>query len=235
MASEEHPLYGGAGGRQDSAPGAVRLALAAAGAVVLALLFAALASAVLPVGTVPSWDKLVFLRIGAHATLAGERWFTVVSLLGSPLPWVVAGASVLILAWRRRALLALEWTAGFGGGKLLETALKVEIHRPRPPGAGRFLHGASFGFPSGHVMGALLCYALLAHTLTRLTPSAHRHRVLIWLGVAGIVAAVAVSRLYLGVHYLSDVVAGVLAAGAWLLLCFTAFDAARIRWPFPRS
>jgi undecaprenyl-diphosphatase len=70
-------------------------------------------------------------------------------------------------------------------------------------------------------MGSILCYGMLAWTLTVLWEPARRHRHLLWLGAVLVVALVGVSRVGLGVHFPSDVVGGVLAGGAWLVLWIT--------------
>jgi membrane-associated phospholipid phosphatase len=78
-----------------------------------------------------------------------------------------------------------------------------------------------YGFPSGHTMIATLLYGLLAVLLVRTLRSAPWRRVVV--GVAGaVILLVGISRMYLGAHYLSDILAAMAAGVAWLALCLTA-------------
>jgi undecaprenyl-diphosphatase len=104
--------------------------------------------------------------------------------------------------------------------------LKNMIRRPRPVGAERFLHGISFSYPSGHSMGSLIGFAMLAYVLFELWPLAHRHRVVVVIATVVLVLLVGWSRLYLGVHYLSDVIAGFAAGAVWVTACITGLELA---------
>jgi undecaprenyl-diphosphatase len=100
------------------------------------------------------------------------------------------------------------------GGVGLMIALKALFHRPRP--AEIFSH-LGYSFPSGHSFFALTIYGMLAYRLSRYAPP--RHRPLIWAVAAALVLLVGFSRVFLGVHYPSDVTAGFLVALPWLWGC----------------
>jgi membrane-associated phospholipid phosphatase len=168
--------------------------------------------------------------IRAHATPLGDRIGVAISLLGGATAMATICLAVAgVLAYERWWIALAGWIAAFVGGSVLDWELKVIIRRPRPVGAERFLHDASFSFPSGHSMGSLIGYGMLAYVLIAYWPPGARHRTVIASG-AGIVAfLVGLSRLYLGVHYLTDVVAGFAAGTLWLAACITGVETARRR------
>jgi undecaprenyl-diphosphatase len=163
----------------------------------------------------------------ARATSGGQNVAVAFSLAGSPVSMAaLALAGAAILALRKRWVLFTGWLAAFAGGGVLDWALKVTIRRPRPPGAEAFLHGASFSFPSGHSMGSLIGFGMLAYLLVAFV--AQRWWAKIAIGVAGglLVLAIGLSRLYLGVHYFSDVIGGFAAGTVWLSACISGCEVA---------
>ena len=100
------------------------------------------------------------------------------------------------------------------GAAVLETVLKYSFHRPRPV---PFFGTAppSYSFPSGHALASLCFYGQLAIVLTDKICS-RSARVLVWLVTGVFIAAIGLSRVYLGVHYSSDVIAGYAVATAWI-------------------
>lgn len=146
----------------------------------------------------------------------------VITSLGSDVvASVVAVVFGIYLLWRRRPYwLAAAWLTIFGG-MLLNRFLKSVFQRARPRFDDPILTLTSYSFPSGHTMKAAVLYGVLAAFLVAETKS-WRRRVLVILTAILLIALVGFSRIYLGVHYLSDVL-GALAEGlAWLALCLTA-------------
>jgi undecaprenyl-diphosphatase len=135
----------------------------------------------------------------------------------------------LLLASRRQWTLLAGWLAAFVGGGLLDEILKVVIRRPRPPYATAFLHHYSWSFPSGHAMVSLIAYGMLAYLLVVLWTNRRSTRISIVLGAALLIVAIGLSRLYLGVHYFSDVVGGYAAGVLWLSACISGLEVGR-RW-----
>jgi membrane-associated phospholipid phosphatase len=174
-------------------------------------------------------DRVVEDHFHATASAAGLRAFSVITELG--LTVVIALAIVVtIVLWRRRERLLLwTWLAAIGGGKVIEWVLKHSIRRARPQYAAAYLRGHSYSFPSGHSMGSTICYVMLAFIVIALAKPARLARVAIWIVSVAIVLLVGFSRLYLGVHYPSDVVGGFAAGAAWLAVCLTTLDVARRR------
>ncbi|HKO15282.1 MAG TPA: bifunctional DedA family/phosphatase PAP2 family protein [Gemmatimonadaceae bacterium] len=163
----------------------------------------------------------------AHATPAGDHAGLVVSAIGSPVAMSVLALTVLIVLARRRWWIVLSgWVAAFVGGGALDWALKRVIQRPRPPGAAEFLYATSFSFPSGHTLGSLIGFGMLAYLLIAFWPPARRHGIAVLAGTLVLVLLIGLSRLYLGVHYLSDVIGGYAAGGVWLSACITGIEIA---------
>jgi len=112
------------------------------------------------------------------------------------------------------------------GGMLLNVLTKHAFGRARPSFADPLLVLTTYSFPSGHVAAATLLYGLLAAIIvTRI--DAWRSRILVGLLALLFVTLVALSRVYLGAHYLSDVLAGFAESAAWLALCLTAMHVLR--------
>jgi phosphatidylinositol-3-phosphatase len=123
--------------------------------------------------------------------------------------------------WRRGTWRPLALLAGaVAGAWVVQVAVKQLVERPRPPAALAVSHATGFAFPSGHATDAAAVYGMLAVLLARSGRGAAR--VAAWAGAAALIALVGLSRLYLGVHWLSDVVAGAGLGIAWLLAIFTA-------------
>jgi membrane-associated phospholipid phosphatase len=162
---------------------------------------------------------------------AGHRagWLTpimrTITTLGSP-TGVAITATVVVgaLCWRsRRVGPGLLAVVVLGGAELLQTITKVLAARPRPP-MSLWVAGMSptgLSFPSGHALVAAAGYGLMAVLLTR-----HLRRLVtrtaVWVAAVAAATLVGVSRLYLGVHWFSDVMAGWLIGALWLSLVLAA-------------
>jgi undecaprenyl-diphosphatase len=176
------------------------------------------------------FDVTLLNWVHARATPAGYAIFNAISLLGSPVTMSVLALGVaLLLAVRRQWILFGGWLAAFAGGGLLDEGLKLVIRRPRPPYAAAFLHHYSWSFPSGHAMGSLIGYGMLAYVLVVLWIHRRTPRISVVVAAALLIGAIGLSRLYLGVHYFSDVVGGYAAGLLWLSACISGLEVAR-RW-----
>jgi membrane protein DedA with SNARE-associated domain/membrane-associated phospholipid phosphatase len=166
----------------------------------------------------------------AHATPLGDRIFSVVSALGSPAAMAIVGAGgALFLLVRRKLVVLVAWLAAFGGAGLLTIVLKNLIRRPRPVSAAEFLYGTSFSFPSGHALGSLVGYGMLAYVIGATWVESRRGRLRLVIATAVLVVAIGLSRLYLGVHYFSDIVAGYAVGVLWLSVCISGLQVAQRR------
>ena len=182
-------------------------------AVLALFLFAWLGNEVLE-GDTQHFDQAVRNWVHQYASAGMTRAMTAISLLGYNiliLEMLIALAVFAWLRWRRAAV----WLAvAMAGALALDTALKFAYHRTRPSAFfGVAPH--SYSFPSGHALCSFCFYGVLAGLLSRRT-KALSWRIVIWTVAAILVIAIGLSRIYLGVHYPSDVIAGYLAATVWV-------------------
>ena len=176
-------------------------------------------------------DPLVLIDQGlsewfrSHATPRFTEAMHVVSALAAPATVSTLSITMIILLlWQRLCYWLLALTLAVAGGLCLNVLLKVLFDRERPGWADAALTDA--GFPSGHTMIAAILYGFVAIYLILLINS-WGVRCIIALVTINLVFLVALSRLYLGAHYLSDVVSAMAAGLAWLALCLTAVEALR--------
>jgi undecaprenyl-diphosphatase len=168
-----------------------------------------------------------FARALRETTTPGlERFFLTVSWFGTRevLTAATAGVAIVLLAERRPALAAL-WISAQAGGGLLTVLLKSIFERTRPDVPAAFGTASGWSFPSGHVMGTFIFCGVGAYLLLhRLRSPTAVYAVLsasvIWCAVMGF------SRLYLGVHFATDVVAGLVAGSAWVAVCVSGLHIA---------
>jgi len=182
-------------------------------AVLSLFLFAWIAQEMLE-GETRVFDAAVRNWAHSFASPAMTRAMIGVSLLGYDILIVELVITVLVflrIRWIRGAV----WLGmSVAGALLLDLALKYAFHRPRPqPFFGDAPH--SFSFPSGHALCSFVFYAVLAGLLAARIRSI-AIRVALWIAAALLIAAIGFSRIYLGVHYPSDVIAGYLAAALWV-------------------
>src|SRR5215212_193722 len=173
------------------------------------------------------FDRVVADYLHSHATPALTKFFLVVTAFGSLEAIVLLGVVVAaILAWRRRWVLFGTWLAAVAGSALLDWLLKGLFQRPRPHFAHPLLVETSYSFPSGHAMESFVVYGMLAY-LAVLALKTWEARVAAVCGAALLVVLIGFSRMYLGVHYFSDVIAGYAAGGVWLSALITGAETIR--------
>jgi undecaprenyl-diphosphatase len=130
---------------------------------------------------------------------------------------------IAALMWlgRHREALLVAWVVAVGTG--LGAIAKRVTARPRPPVANALIElPTSYSFPSGHALAALLLWTMIAFSVWRVTRRSGWRWSIVIVGVA-LMVLTGISRVYLGVHWPSDVVASWLLGGAWLALCFGGF------------
>jgi undecaprenyl-diphosphatase len=154
----------------------------------------------------------------ARATPGWTEFFEFVTALGNvPVLINVTLVAALILAWRRELAELRLLLLVVLGAELLTVGLKLGFQRERPFFAEPLATESSYSFPSGHASVSLALYGTLALILARHLPWVGRLAVLAF--AAGLSALIGFSRLYLGVHFLSDVIAGFSLALAWIAAC----------------
>ncbi len=145
-------------------------------------------------------------------------------------PWVTGvGIVCALVLWHKHCWYRLlDLLLVIPGGMALNWLLKISFHRQRPSFTDSLLIFNGYSFPSGHTMAATLLYGLLA-VFAVMALQAWRWRVAAVLGAFVMVLLVGFSRVYLGAHYLSDVLGAAAAGSAWLALVLTAVDSLRRR------
>jgi membrane-associated phospholipid phosphatase len=150
--------------------------------------------------------------------------FHVITFLGNFVTLLAVTVVAVAILWRRRERAdALFVALAFAGAQVLSNGMKLGFRRERPFFPDPLATESTFSFPSGHALVSLAVYGAIALVLARHLSSPW-HRALLFAGTAVLVLAIGFSRLYLGVHFLSDVLAGFAAGVAWLSLLYVALE-----------
>ena len=204
----------------------LRLALGACALLAAAWLFGAIAEDVVNHDApLDALDTQTSRWLHGHSQSALTSLMFACSAIGSPAVVLTIATAAALLAYRRRqAMAALLLVLAVPGGMLLNVLVKLLVHRQRPVFDDPILSLSSSSFPSGHAAGSTLLLGALAaiviwHVRT------WQLRVLAISAALLLVALICFSRIYLGVHFLSDVVAGFLEGCVWLGACLIAIEA----------
>lgn len=191
--------------------------------------FAEIADAMMEGEELTRLDALVSAWFFAHHVPWVTEFMFFVTHWHSIAGTLVMTALLALWLWRRRArywLIALLLSVP--GGMLLNVLLKWLFQRERPQFDEPLLTLASYSFPSGHTSGAMLFYGFLVAYFVRTTHS-RRLWLLAVVGAGLMVLLVATSRVYLGAHHLSDVLAAIAEGCLWLSICITSVSTLRRR------
>lgn len=186
------------------------------------------------VDSVTEQDDLFRFDAGAHAAVyafvgpSREGLVWAVTWLGNNATLIafVALTAAALLAARRRDL-AFRVVLASGVGGLVELGLKSLFHRARP--LEQVVSAQGFSLPSGHAFASTVFYGMLVYLVWRLTDRAWARALSAAMGLV-VVGAVGLSRVYLNVHFLTDVVAGWAAGTAWLVAVLVVVHVAEYRW-----
>jgi len=170
---------------------------------------------------------LLALRQPGHPEVPiGPAWLLqsaidISALGGFTLQWLLGGAACLFLAAVRRLAEAAWLAVSLLGASLIDWVLKAVIDRPRPQIVPHLAQVSNASFPSGHAMISAAVYLTAGAMLCEALP--RRRGRLVVMGFAGaLVVLIGASRVYLGVHWPSDVLAGWCLGGLWALAVFAA-------------
>lgn len=159
-------------------------------------------------------DTAIYQALQDLRTVPGDSAMLIATELGDTVVVMTVTVAVLLwLAWRRAWRPAAYWLAAVGGASVLNTVIKVTLHRARPTEL--FYTGwSAFSFPSGHSTVNLAVYGFLAFLIGReLRPI---WRLPVALTALSFAMLIAFSRVYLGAHWFSDAVGGLAFGTAWL-------------------
>lgn len=185
-------------------------------------LFALIAENVVNAGALTIVDQEIAQWLHAHSTTMLTQCLLIITHLHDP--WVlspVAGIITLYYIWKKRWYAALSVFLVVQGAMLLNLLAKHAFQRARPTFDDPLITLATYSFPSGHVVASTVFYGTLVALLIFQKPALHRAIYILPIAFA-MVILVAFSRMYLGAHYLSDVLAAFLEAMIWMVLCLTS-------------
>ena len=179
-------------------------------------------------GATQTFDENVMRWMGAHRVEWIERSLLEITALGTGLVvmMIVVIAALFLIATQHRfsAFLLLVASAG---GIVLNAVLKSSFDRPRPQLFEWLTEPSSSSFPSGHAMSSAIVYFTVAYLIARLEKRRWMRAITIVSSLL-LVLLISVSRLYLGVHYPSDVLAGMVIGLAWAGFCLAGLEAVRV-------
>lgn len=217
--SDQHPLLGRYAAalidrrRPESAP----LLLLAVCLFAVAWLWAWFSASLMLRGGPLLLDHDVYAFMFALRNPLADRMMATLAAIGSaPVLGLASLAALLWLLWRRRWKAALHWLGAIAVGLALTEGLDALVDMPRPP-----IAAAGFGFPSVAVTMTTVVFGFFAVLIARELPG--RQRVWPYLVTGIATALVGFARLYLGAHWLSDIIGGVLLGAIWVLLIGIAY------------
>jgi undecaprenyl-diphosphatase len=166
-------------------------------------------------GDLKRFDFAVRMKVHEFFSPQLTKFMQDMTFLGS-IGFLTALFAIIVTVWLLKGMKrpAVWLMIAVGGSVILDVSLKLSFHRTRPvPFVGAV--PLTYSFPSGHALSSFCFYGVLAGLLCARIQS-RAIRMLIWVAAATLVLAIGLSRIYLGVHYPTDVIAGYIAAAAWV-------------------
>jgi len=204
----------------------LRMVLVTVAMALVAVPFTLLLLQVVGKGRITRWDSSVAndLNDAVHPHPVLIDVLQVISWLGKPPMLALLAIIMVVVLWRIGQVRLIPFVLVTPLlGSLVDTAVKISVHRPRPVVAHPIAHAYGKSFPSGHAFSSLVTYSVILIALHPVLSV--RVRRWLWLVLVVLVLAIGVSRLLLGVHFLSDVIAGYVLGVAWLFAAVAAFEA----------
>ena len=193
-------------------------------AIIATAAFAELAEHVLAGGT-QAFDVAILQWLHVHQSKPLTALMVEMTYLGTgTVVIVVVGVAALFLWHTEHKHSARLLLAATIGNILLNGVLKLVYHRARPSVFEWQTTAVSSSFPSGHAMSATVVYGTVAYLLMRLQKH-HWAKVLTLLTAVSLILLICLTRLYLGVHYPSDVIGGIIVGLAWASFCMATLEA----------
>jgi len=178
-------------------------------------------------GETHRFDEAILLALrtpGDPADPIGPWWVEaimrdVTALGGTVVLTMITVIAVLYLALDGKRGAALLVAVSVGGGTLLSTVLKIGFDRPRPDLVAHLVDVRTLSFPSGHAMLSAITYLTLGVLIARVSP---KRRIKVYVTVVALILTLCIglSRIYLGVHWPTDVLAGWSIGAAWAMACW---------------
>lgn len=170
-------------------------------------------------------DQMVYRWAASMRSEPATLFFLVFTHIGGPagLSVIALGVAVLLFEQRHRGLSLYVAVTGSMSG-LINLLLKEIFARSRPDLAEALRRASGYSFPSGHAMGSMVVFGSLAYVMARIH-GRWRPRSATIAALLSSILAVGLSRVYLGVHWISDIAAGYVAGMTWLVVATVTFEA----------
>lgn len=179
-------------------------------------------------GSTLAFDDAVLRWVGTRRAPTLDALMLEITSLGTAsVVTMVVGVAALFLWLNQHKHSAILLFVSTFGGVILNNLLKLGFSRPRPEIIPWGAKATFYSFPSGHAMSATVVYSTVAYLAARLQRT-HAARASIMFVAALIIFIIGASRVYLGVHYPSDVVAGVIVGLAWASFCMATLEAIQL-------
>src|SRR5439155_9695080 len=173
------------------------------------------------------FDVLAHSWAVAHRTGGATDFFTVMTIIGGPAGvGTIAMVTAVVLLLTKRFRWVIYLAVAIAGGALLNMELKRYFARARPALAEMLRQAHGYSFPSGHAMDSTVVYASLSYLAFR-TATHWRWKAASLALAMTLILAVALSRVYLGAHWISDVAAGIAAGTMWVAVTTVAYETLR--------
>ena len=174
-----------------------------------------------------AFDKTFLLWLHQFANPSLDNLMLFITQIGNPTTVVIVAGITLAILWRRRYRLeVIVFVLTCLGGVILNTGLKLFFSKTRPQLWKQLIVETSFSFPSGHAIGSMVLYGFIAYLLATFYP---KYDKIIYTLAVILIGAIGVSRLYLGVHWPTDIMAGYGVGFLWLIICITILKLQRLR------
>jgi membrane-associated phospholipid phosphatase len=190
-------------------------------------LFGALAEDILAHESLTIFDAGISHWMASLTTNESSKDFYMISMLSSA--WVILPGTMVLgswLAWRKKFLQLWMLVLTVGGGAILNLALKNYFMRPRPDLSTSFVQASGYSFPSGHAMISILFIGMTAYIMSR--DLAWRKRVMLAITAMTLTLLIGLSRVFLGVHFITDVLGGWAGEGVWLTVYVLVLEVTRL-------
>jgi len=179
-------------------------------------------------GYTQQFDVAALQWLGAHHTPWLTTIMTEVTPLGTGIVVMTTVGITAAFLWHTEHKISAQLLlAATAGNIILNNVLKLHFDRARPNVFEWQTHAASSSFPSGHAMSATVVYGTVAYLLARLQSHAWSRAVTLVTAII-MIALICLTRLYLGVHYPSDVVGGIVVGLAWAAFCMATLEASLV-------
>ncbi len=166
-----------------------------------------------------AFDKFFLLWLHQFANPTRDQIMLKITQLGNPSFVIMVVITTLILLWRKHYYQEAKiFILACLGALILTTGMKLFFAKPRPQLWKHLISETSFSFPSGHALGSVVLYGLIAYLLSNYYP---KFSGLIYSFATTTILLIGLSRIYLGVHWPTDILAGYGVGFLWLTLCVT--------------